>query len=415
MEEFSIEKARAEIRKALNLDVMRAILGDKDGNIYVPGQPGMLYVRLPSSDGKYTVPTTARVGGTFSVQPGAPVLLKRDADGALSVFSADYAAQMQSGYDPRANNAADLNIYGFLSQRQIATLRCQPVPGALAVSVKAWVFVDAEGRLHEFEGDTIALQAPSTSGEHYLAAVFLGTLGLEVHYSTAKPVADDLDSEDVQECLDKRSPLAVPIAVWRLVSGMTELPDSALYYDFRQFVNIPAPRHNYSAQTAPTTSDDATRGYSAGSLWFDLGTQRAWLCLNNSPGAAVWKDIGGSSSASSPTTTHGDIIVRGPTADARLPIGPDGAFLRVDTTAPLKVDWQPSVRALTSRSVAQRVLLAELTLSDPQHTIDIPNLASAYDGLYIEARLSTSATSVQSCSLYLNGDFTASSYVGYLA
>ncbi|MEM4247839.1 MAG: hypothetical protein QXH80_01110 [Candidatus Nanoarchaeia archaeon] len=48
---------------------------------------------------------------------------------------------------------------------------------------------------------------------------------------------------------------------------------------------------NTNATTAPSSKDDATKGYSAGSLWIDQTTKTIYLCSNPTPDAAEWKDI----------------------------------------------------------------------------------------------------------------------------
>ena len=291
MSNTDLDTLRSIFRKRLNLDKIRAILGDAQGRLYVNGRPGYMYVRLAASDGNYTHPAMARVGGVFDVRPGVPVILTRDSDGALSITGADFIGQLQAGYDPRMNNAADKNIFGFVSQRQFATLRCQPIPQQLAVSVKAWIYVDAEGLLHEFEGGVITLNSPAPN-YHYLATIFLSTDDtLEVRYSTPKLLSDVLEGVDVQECLDTRSPSAVPIASWRIQGGTTQLKDEDLYYDFRQILNLPQVRHNFSASLAPTPSDDASKGYSRGSLWIDTSSQSAYICVANTTANAIWKRL----------------------------------------------------------------------------------------------------------------------------
>lgn len=344
MSDTEFSQLRNTLREALNLDVLRGILGDANGRIYVQGQPGLLYVRLAASDGNYTTPAIARVGGTFSVRPGAPVVLKRDADGALAIVTADFAAQIQAGYDPRANNAADQNIYGYISQRQLTTLRCQPVPSALAVSVKAWVYVDAQAQLQEFAGGTLALTSPA-AGEHYLASIFLAGNVLEVQYSTAKVLADALDSADVQECLDARSPSAVPICVWRVVGGATQLLDTDLYYDFRQVLNLPQLKHNYGATSAPSASNDDTQGFSVGSVWVDTSADVAYICVDNATGAAVWVMLDGSAGSvtsvaltmpsdyavsGSPVTSNGTFgVTRNTQGSREVLIAPNGGGVPV--------------------------------------------------------------------------------------
>ncbi|RMH16936.1 MAG: hypothetical protein D6698_08995, partial [Gammaproteobacteria bacterium] len=53
---------------------------------------------------------------------------------------------------------------------------------------------------------------------------------------------------------------------------------------------IDQPVMNVSA-SAPTASDDATKGYEAGSIWVDTAAKKSYMCLDASNGAAVWKPM----------------------------------------------------------------------------------------------------------------------------
>ena len=48
-------------------------------------------------------------------------------------------------------------------------------------------------------------------------------------------------------------------------------------------------KKNLVATVGPTVTDDQTAGYSVGSDWFDITNDDAYVCLDNSTGAAVWK------------------------------------------------------------------------------------------------------------------------------
>src|SRR2546430_2666876 len=62
---------------------------------------------------------------------------------------------------------------------------------------------------------------------------------------------------------------------------------------------------NLAATTDPTASNDRTQGYEAGSQWLNITAGRAWICMSNATGAAVWAlDSTGS------TTTQGTQAVR---------------------------------------------------------------------------------------------------------
>jgi hypothetical protein len=48
---------------------------------------------------------------------------------------------------------------------------------------------------------------------------------------------------------------------------------------------------NFAASAAPGVGDDDGDGYSIGSLWLDTTNDEAYICLDASTGAAVWKQI----------------------------------------------------------------------------------------------------------------------------
>jgi hypothetical protein len=57
-----------------------------------------------------------------------------------------------------------------------------------------------------------------------------------------------------------------------------------------------AVKANMAASTAPTANDDSGDGYSVGSFWYDITADKAYVCLDNTLGSAVWKEITSSSS-----------------------------------------------------------------------------------------------------------------------
>lgn len=54
--------------------------------------------------------------------------------------------------------------------------------------------------------------------------------------------------------------------------------------------NLGIPKYN-SAAVAPGATDDAAAGYSVNSLWTDTVLDDAYICLDSTSGAAVWKKI----------------------------------------------------------------------------------------------------------------------------
>lgn len=52
-------------------------------------------------------------------------------------------------------------------------------------------------------------------------------------------------------------------------------------------------KHNFAGSAAPTATDDTGDGYEVGSLWFDTTNDKAHFCVDATAGAAVWVSTGG--------------------------------------------------------------------------------------------------------------------------
>jgi hypothetical protein len=52
--------------------------------------------------------------------------------------------------------------------------------------------------------------------------------------------------------------------------------------------------NKFDGTAAPTVNDDTGDGYTEGSMWVDVTNDRAYICLDDSSGAAVWREIGAS-------------------------------------------------------------------------------------------------------------------------
>jgi len=89
----------------------------------------------------------------------------------------------------------------------------------------------------------------------------------------------------------------------------------------------------------------------------DYTTQRQVAQRVGVTGADTWQSWIPTTSSSSPTTTQGDLIVRGASADQRLPIGAATYVLTSDGTT---AGWQPSLAAFPDLS--ERIAAAQKTL-----------------------------------------------------
>ncbi|GEM_PF-4578912 len=59
---------------------------------------------------------------------------------------------------------------------------------------------------------------------------------------------------------------------------------------------------NTVATSAPSATDDATAGYSVGSMWIDVTNDMAYICLDSTSTSAIWQPLGGGGSVPSGTT-----------------------------------------------------------------------------------------------------------------
>jgi hypothetical protein len=69
--------------------------------------------------------------------------------------------------------------------------------------------------------------------------------------------------------------------------GAITFTDSTASEDTRE--NLGLPLCNYAATAAPGTGDDTGDGYGVGSNWYDVTNDDAYVCLDATAGAAVWK------------------------------------------------------------------------------------------------------------------------------
>ena len=67
------------------------------------------------------------------------------------------------------------------------------------------------------------------------------------------------------------------------------------------------------ATQAPTVNNDVDEGYTAGSHWVDVTNDKAYVCLDNTDGAAVWTETTGAGGGASQLSDLSDVGVTTPT------------------------------------------------------------------------------------------------------
>lgn len=92
--------------------------------------------------------------------------------------------------------------------------------------------------------------------------------------------------------------------------------------------SLSGPLNNLTSVLPPTIYDDEALGYSYGSIWIDIGTNAAYICLNPTLGNANWQRLGtgGTAGPTGPTGATGPQGegVTGPTGPLGGPTGPIG-------------------------------------------------------------------------------------------
>jgi hypothetical protein len=66
--------------------------------------------------------------------------------------------------------------------------------------------------------------------------------------------------------------------------------DDVVYAIATRAPTVATTKENSGATRVPTTTDDASAGYAAGSKWFWPATGRRWICVSATAGAAVWEE-----------------------------------------------------------------------------------------------------------------------------
>lgn len=88
---MSLDNAISEARRALNLDLIPARLGDGNGSVYDLSSPGYYFLRKLEADGRLSKPFSLPVNplANIPVSDGTPVLIGYLPNGTQCIYSAD--------------------------------------------------------------------------------------------------------------------------------------------------------------------------------------------------------------------------------------------------------------------------------------------------------------------------------------
>jgi hypothetical protein len=243
-----IQRLKRVIKSKLGTEVIKALVGDADGDVRA-SREGYIKVRLLASNGLFTRPAEARRPITnVNLQPGIMVDLIQDTEGQYAIRGVTFSGSLAQARDPALANASDVRVWRFIPQNNLLTGYCQivGVPAGLVVGVKTWAYI-YNGQWYKIN-DTIDLTSllPS-SGKHRVALVYVdANNALQAAGSTEKDVNIPLDKAsltDLQSAYDAATNLLAPVWFWYLTNGLTALdgrdyPEGNSLLDARQMVGM---------------------------------------------------------------------------------------------------------------------------------------------------------------------------------
>jgi len=164
----------------------------------------------------------------------------------------------------------------------------------------------------------------------------------------------------------------------------TRIPTSATDFDLKEAV---FPGNNRKAIVAPAATDDISKGYLIGSIWIDTVTDLAYICEDNSFGAAVWQGI----DVAATTTTPGIVELA---TTAEVTAGTDTT--RVITPSSLPIQIQDSHYSYAADAQANDTYVITL----------VPAIAAYVTGQVFHFKANTANTGAATLNVNTRGAIT---------
>lgn len=258
-----LSRTRDKYHTKLNLEPLRAIIGDENDVIYdnVVLNSGRVYIRYETSNG-YSVPVLVRgpYQSNVPLLPGQACMISYDVDAMPYVSSVDFGTTQAGGGSPTPIQPPADGAY--VPQDRIVTLRCsQTIPASMSVSISGWKPI-IDRTVYAF-GGTVAFDLtsflPATS-THCAVGIFIKSdmLTPEAFASTAIPINDPLGDTDINAVLALATVGSTPSWFYDLSGDALAVYDFNMLIDARQIVNtsrVYAYTPSGSADTAGLTGD----------------------------------------------------------------------------------------------------------------------------------------------------------------
>ncbi len=260
---------RTRLRRKLNLDLPKAVVGDENGQIFSDpiNRKGYIKVRRRTAAG-LSKSFDVRLGRHFQMElrPGAAIVLGWE-DGQEVALGPDVVGQIAAGYDPNQNNAANRPMNRWIKLEDIAPFATTPdSPESTFITVLSlfWVWGKTVNHFYASEdsGGTAKGKIDLSSyipaaGSHRFAGVFLKNDNtIEISASTTQTMDIPLDATDVQECLTGASAFTITGDIWYLHDNQSTIIQSDLQMSLRQIYNVP--QFNYSPVRVVTAAGAVT-------------------------------------------------------------------------------------------------------------------------------------------------------------
>lgn len=128
-------------------------------------------------------------------------------------------------------------------------------------------------------------------------------------HSAPLPAREELTDDDIADFDLLNHPSYEPVIVTYIYDGQGQFVDEdEIQIEVRTFFPpvgaYLAIKHKWDATVAPTSGDDSDDGYSIGSRWLNLSSDKEYVCFDATATAAIWKETTDSSGGGGSSTNY---------------------------------------------------------------------------------------------------------------